>query len=53
VTIFDHDARGNTVSQRDMQLHTSMWEYDQSNDNLLWSQDEEGARTTYSYWDWD
>jgi YD repeat-containing protein len=46
---FTYDGNGNQTSATDAAGHASEASYDLSNNNLLWSEDAEDVRTTYSY----
>jgi len=48
-TSFTYDANGNRTRVTDAAGHTSRAQYDLANNNILWSEDAEGVRTTYTY----
>ncbi|MBE0418271.1 MAG: RHS repeat protein, partial [Coriobacteriia bacterium] len=47
--LFDYDANGNQTSATDPENHQRQAGYDLSNNNVLWTEDEAGTRTTFSY----
>ncbi len=48
-TSFTYDQGGNQTSATDAAGHTTRAGYDLANNNILWSEDAEGVRTTYSH----
>jgi len=48
-TSFTYDQGGNQTSATDAAGHTTRAGYDLANNNILWSEDADGVRTTYSY----
>ena len=49
ISSFTYDANGNQTSATDAAGHTTRASYDLANNNILWSENAEGVRTTYSY----
>jgi YD repeat-containing protein len=49
VTQLAYDAVGNLASAADPAGHARTSEFDLANNNLLWSEDEAGTRTTFTY----
>jgi len=49
ITSLDYDANGNLTLARDSEGHEIEAGYDLATNNLLWTEDASGARTTFSY----